>query len=80
VTSFQGYGMGSYSFFNQGVDIFAANAFEAPTSPGVQFHDILTIFLDVSHGRGGIRNVINGVGGSSTAANPDVPVDVVSYP
>ena len=22
--------MGSYSFFNQGVDIFAANAFEVP--------------------------------------------------
>ena len=30
VTSFSGYGMGSYSFFNQGVDIFAANAFEVP--------------------------------------------------
>jgi hypothetical protein len=24
--------------------------------------------------------VINGVGGSSTIANPDVPVTVVSYP
>src|SRR4051794_36152183 len=80
VTSFRGYGMGSYSFFNQGVDIFAANAFAAPTTPGVQFHDILTVFLDPSHGRGGILNVINGVGGSSTAANPDVPVDVVNYP
>src|SRR4051794_14824305 len=80
VTSFQGYGMGSYSFFNQGVDIFAANAFAAPRSSGVQFHDILTVFLDPSHGRGGILNVINGVGGSSTAANPDVPVDVVNYP
>ena len=30
VASFNGYGMGSYSFFNQGVDIFAANAFEVP--------------------------------------------------
>ena len=30
VTSFSGYGMGSYSFFNQGVDIFAAHAFEVP--------------------------------------------------
>ena len=27
VKSFKGYGMGSYSFFNQGVDIFADNAF-----------------------------------------------------
>ena len=33
MTSFSGYGMGSYSFFNQGVDIFAANAFEVPDHP-----------------------------------------------
>ncbi len=32
VTSFSGYGMGSYSFFNQGVDIFAAHAFEVPST------------------------------------------------
>ena len=80
VTSFQGYGMGSYSFFNQGVPIFAAQAFQSPVDPGVQFHDILTVFLDPTHGSGGISSVINGVGGSSTAANPDVAVDVASYP
>jgi hypothetical protein len=33
VTSFKGYGMGSYSFFNQGVNIYAANAFEVPVTP-----------------------------------------------
>ena len=81
VTSFSGYGMGSYSFFNQGVDIFAANAFEVPaTLPAGSLHDLLTIFLDPSVGKGGILNVVNGVGGSSTIANPDVPVTVVSYP
>src|SRR5207248_5492693 len=32
VTSFHGYGMGSYSFFNQGVNIYAAHAFEVPTT------------------------------------------------
>jgi hypothetical protein len=32
VTSFSGYGMGSYSFFNQGVNIYAAHAFEVPAS------------------------------------------------
>jgi hypothetical protein len=81
VTSFAGYGMGSYSFFNQGVDIFAANAFEVPsTLPVGSLHDLLTIFLDPSHGKGGILNVVNGTGGSSTIANPDVPVTVVSYP
>jgi hypothetical protein len=80
VTSFQGYGMGSYSFFNQGVPIYATQAFQAPTRSGVRFHDLLTVFLDPAHGQGGILSVINGVGGSSTAANADQPVDVVSYP
>jgi len=80
VTSFHGYGMGSYSFFNQGVNIFAANAFEAPsTLPSGSFHDLLTIFLSTA-GSGGILNVINDTGGSSTIANPDTPVTVVSYP
>jgi hypothetical protein len=81
VTSFSGYGMGSYSFFNQGIDIFAAHAFEVPTNlPAGSLHDLLTIFLDVTHGRGGIRHVVNEAGGSSTGANPDMVVPVVSYP
>ncbi|HEX6552354.1 MAG TPA: adenylyl cyclase [Ktedonobacteraceae bacterium] len=81
VTSFSGYGMGSYTFFNQGVDIFAAHAFEVPsTLPAGSLHDLLTIFLDASHGKGGILHVVNDTGGSSTIANPDVPVTVVSYP
>jgi hypothetical protein len=80
VTSFSGYGMGSYSFFNQGVDIFAAHAFEVPTSlPASSLHDLLTIFLSTS-GSGGILNVVNDTGGSSTIANPDTAVTVVSYP
>ena len=81
VKGFSGYGMGSYSFFNQGVDIFAAHAFEVPTNlPPESLHDLLTIFLDASHGKGGILHVVNDAGGSSTIANPDVPVTVVSYP
>jgi hypothetical protein len=80
VTSFTGYGMGSYSFFNQGVNIYAANAFEVPSNlPAGSLHDLLTIFLSTS-GSGGILNVINNTGGSSTIANPDTPVTVVSYP
>jgi hypothetical protein len=80
VTSFSGYGMGSYSFFNQGVNIHAAHAFEVPaTLPASSLHDLLTIFLSTA-GSGGIMNVINNTGGSSTSANPDVPVTVVSYP
>jgi len=77
---FSGYGMGSYSFFNQGVPIFSTRAFEVDNTPGVQLHDLLTIFLDAVHGSGGIEHVVNDVGGSSTAANADTPVNVVSYP
>jgi hypothetical protein len=81
VSKFSGSGMGSYSFFNQGVDIFADHAFEVPTTlkPG-SLRDLLTVFLDPSVGRGGILHVVNDTGGSSTSANPDVPVTVVSYP
>jgi hypothetical protein len=77
---FTGYGMGTYSFFNQGLDIFAAHAYEVPNPANVQMHDLLTIFLDAKNGKGGILNVINDTGGPSTIANPDVPVTVTSYP
>ena len=77
---FTGYGIGTYSFFNQGVDIFAAHAYEVPTNAGVQMHDLLTVFLDPTNGKGGILNVVNDTGGSSTIANPDVPVTAVRYP
>jgi hypothetical protein len=81
VRSFHGSGMGSYSFFNQGVDVFADRAFAVPdTLPAGSLHDLLTIFLDPNNGRGGIAHVVNETGGSSTIANPDVPVTVVDYP
>ncbi len=77
-TSFSAYGMGSYCFFNQGVNIYAGNAFEVPPAlPPGSMQDLLTVFLN---GSGGILNVINNTGGSATSANPDAPVTVVSYP
>ena len=81
VRTFNGYGMGSYSFFNQGVDVYADNAFEVPTTlPPGSLHNLLTVFLDPTNGKGGILNVVNGTGGSSTIANPSTPVTVVDYP
>ena len=80
VATFNGYGMGSYSFFNKGVSIFADHAFEVPTAlPAGSLHDLLTIFLSTA-GSGGISHVVNETGGSSTIANPDKPVTVISYP
>jgi hypothetical protein len=81
VTRFNGWGMGSYSFFNQGLDIFASRAFEVPdTLPPGSLNNLLTVFLDPANGKGGILNVVNDTGGPSTIANPNVPVTVVSYP
>jgi len=69
--------MGSYSFFNQGVAIYAANAFEVPaTLPTASLNDLLTVFLN---GSGGILNVINGNGGPTTPPG-GTRVNVVSYP
>jgi hypothetical protein len=80
VRTFQGFGMGSYSFFDLGLPIFATQAFQTPVRPGVQFHDVFTIFLNPNGGSGGIDTVIDGVGGSTTIANPDTPADVASFP
>jgi hypothetical protein len=80
VKSFAGYGMGSYSFFNQGLNIFAAHAFEVPaTLPTGSLHDLLTVFLS-KQGMGGILNVVNNTGGPSVIANVSSAVTVVSYP
>ena len=38
------------------------------------------IFFLAAAGSGGIDHVVDGTGGSSTAANPDAPVNVLSYP
>ena len=76
VTSFTGYGMGSYCFFNQGVPIESATAFLVPDTPGVQLNDVLTRFLN---GSGSIDHVVNGTGAAVTTDNPG-PSYVVSYP
>ena len=81
VKSFQGYGMGSYIVFIQTTaTLFADAAFQAPKTPGVQFHDLLIVYLG---GTGGDKSIINGVGGPVTStSNPGLgtPVDLVSYP
>jgi hypothetical protein len=76
VTTFAGYGMGSYSYFDQGVAIENAMAFQAPDTSGVAFHDLLTVFLN---GSGGIQSVINGTG-AAVSSSFGGPSDVVTYP
>jgi hypothetical protein len=72
--------MGSYTYFNQGVPIYAASAFQVPaTLPPSSLQNLFTIFLNPA-ASGGIRHVVNQEGGPSTAANPDIAVRVSSYP
>ena len=75
VTSHQGWGMGSYCFFNVNPTIQADRAFEVPVSPAVQFHSLLTVPL----GDGMIDNIINSTGGPAEGTNA-VPVTLVSFP
>ena len=81
VKSFQGYGMGSYIVFIQtSATLYADEAFQAPKTPGVQFHGLLVVYLG---GSGGDKSIINGVGGPVTSTNnPGIgtPVNLTSYP
>jgi hypothetical protein len=75
VTTHEGWGLGSYCFFNVDPTIHASRAFEVPVTPGVSLHDILTLSISAS---GVIDHVVNDVG-DPTPPNT-TPVDIVSYP
>jgi hypothetical protein len=75
VTTHEGWGLGSYCFFNVDPTIHASRAFEVPVTPGVKLHDILSLSI-TNHGT--IDHVVNDVG-PATNANT-TPVNIVSYP
>ena len=75
VTTHEGWGLGSYCFFNVDPTIHATHAFEVPVKPGVKLHDILDLSI-TNHGT--IDHVVNDFGPPTP---PDTtPVDIVSYP
>ena len=73
VTSFTGYGLGSYSYFDQGVAIENAMALRVAHRHR-HANDLLTVFLN---GSGGIESVVDGTGAAVSASNVG-PSDVVS--
>ncbi len=81
VKTFQGYAMGSYVVFisTPAPTLLDAEAFQSPTTPGVQFHNVFGVWIT---GGGGLSSIINGTGGSATSTDPGTvkPVDVISYP
>jgi hypothetical protein len=75
VKTHEGWGLGSYCFFNVDPTIHVSRAFEVPVTPGVRLHDILSLSI-TNHGT--IDHVVNDVG-APTDANTN-PSNVVSYP
>lgn len=76
VCSHAAYGLGIYSYFNQGVNIVEDNAMTVPNVTGVNVTDVGTVFLG---GSGQITHVIDGTGGLASSANAGTLVPVPSY-
>ncbi|MEV0782284.1 coagulation factor 5/8 type domain-containing protein [Streptomyces sp. NPDC050423] len=76
VTTHEGWGLGSYCYFNVDPTIRQDHGFEAPVKPGVKFHDLLVVSLG---GQGQYEHVINNTG-SPTSGTDTVPSQVVSFP
>ncbi|GAA1672180.1 discoidin domain-containing protein [Kribbella yunnanensis] len=66
VTTHEAWGVGSYCFFSPNNSIVASRSFEVPDTPGVRFHDLVSVSLG---GVGTISNVINNTGGTANTAN-----------
>jgi hypothetical protein len=76
VTSHEGWGLGSYCYYNVDPTIVQHHGFAAPNRPGVRFHDLLVVSLG---GNGQYECVINDAG-APTSGTSTVPSTVVSYP
>ena len=80
VTAHEGWGLGSYCYYNVDPGIVQHHGFAAPNRPGVRFHDLLVVSLG---GNGQYERVINDTGSptSGTSTVPSTVVStVVSYP
>ncbi|MBW5254742.1 coagulation factor 5/8 type domain-containing protein, partial [Streptomyces sp. P01-B04] len=76
VTTHEGWGLGSYCYFNVDPTIRQDHGFQAPVKPGVKFHDLLVVSLG---GQGQYEHVINDTG-SPTSGTDTIPSQVVSFP
>ncbi|WP_399892018.1 coagulation factor 5/8 type domain-containing protein [Streptomyces sp. BBFR51] len=76
VTEHEGWGMGSYCYYNVNPSIVQHHGFAAPNRSGVRFHGLLVVSLG---GQGQYECVIND-SGSPTSGTDTVPSKVVQYP
>jgi hypothetical protein len=77
VTTHEGWGLGSYCFFNVNPAIHASHAFEIPVQPGVKLHDILDLSITQ---QGVIDHVVNDVGPATNTVPDTTPVYIAEYP
>jgi len=66
VTDHEAWGLGAYSVFTY-PNVYLSHAIEAPTTPNVRFHDMITVCL---LSNGGIRHIINSAGDPTVCAPP----------
>jgi hypothetical protein len=76
VNTHEGWGMGSYCYYNVDPTIRQDHGFKAPVKPGVKFHSLLVVSLS---GHGHYEHVINDMG-SPTSGTSTVPSTVVNFP
>ncbi|WP_431313944.1 ricin-type beta-trefoil lectin domain protein [Streptomyces murinus] len=66
VTSHEAWSLGSYAYFNVNPSVVEDHAFEVPQTPGVKFHDMVTVVLG---GAGTITHIVNCTGATVTPSN-----------
>ncbi|MFJ9340368.1 discoidin domain-containing protein [Streptomyces sp. NPDC101733] len=76
VNTHEGWGLGSYCYYNVDPTIRQDHGFEVPVKPGVKFHDLLVVSLG---GNGQYEHVINNTG-AATSGTSTTPSTVVSFP
>ncbi|MFE1824861.1 coagulation factor 5/8 type domain-containing protein [Streptomyces anulatus] len=76
VDQHEGWGMGSYCYYNVDPTIIQEHGFKAPVKPGVKFHSLIVVSLG---GNGQYEHVINDVG-SPTSGPDTIPSQVVNFP
>ncbi|WP_256107841.1 discoidin domain-containing protein [Streptomyces sp. ODS05-4] len=76
VTTHEGWGMGSYCYYNVDPTIRQDHGFKAPVKPGVRFHSLSVVSLG---GNGQFEHVINDRGGP-TSGTSTVPSTVTHFP
>ncbi|MEU3202919.1 coagulation factor 5/8 type domain-containing protein [Streptomyces cyaneofuscatus] len=76
VDQHEGWGMGSYCYYNVDPTIVQGHGFKAPVKPGVKFHSLIVVSLG---GNGQYEHVINETG-SPTSGTETIPSQVVNFP